>query len=86
MNPSILNNTIKLFQNKSASTVRLPFDPYATLFSSDSKAQYSLKISDEVIREVVTEGIDIDTEWNNYIETNRGMWEPVVNDMNASIE
>lgn len=86
VNPSILNNTIKLFQNKSASTVRLPFDPYATLFSSDSKAQYSLKISDEVIREVVTEGIDIDTEWNNYIETNRGMWEPVVNDMNASIE
>ena len=86
VNPEILNAVATLYINKGASTKRLPFDAYASLFASDSKAQYSLDINSEIVRLVVTAGADVEAEWANFIETNRAMWEPVVNDMNAGIQ
>ena len=53
-------------------------------FSSDNKAAYSLKLSDEVARLVVTKDIDVDAEWQKFIDDNAGIWQPVVDDLNEA--
>ncbi len=49
--------------------------------------EYSVNISGEILRLVAGKEITVDnvaTEWNTFIENNRIMWEPVVNDLNAA--
>lgn len=53
-------------------------------FSSDNKAAYSLKLSDEVARLIVTKDIDVEAEWQKFINDNAGIWQPVVDDLNAA--
>ena len=53
-------------------------------FSSDNKAAYSLKLPEEVARLIVSKGIDVDAEWQKYIDDNAGIWQPVVDDLNAA--
>ena len=53
-------------------------------FTSEAKSQYSVSIDDEIMRLILDSSVDIDTEWAKFIEDNRALWEPVVNDLNAA--
>jgi len=50
----------------------------ATLFKSiDWKA--------EIVRIVMAGDVDVASEWNSFIESNRALWEPMLNELNASL-
>ena len=53
-------------------------------FSSDNKAAYSQKLPEEVARLIVSKGIDVDAEWQKFVDDNAGIWQPVVDDLNAA--
>ena len=50
---------------------------------SDNKAAYSLDLSDEVAKLIMSKG-DIAAEWQAYIDSNAGIWQPVIDDLNAA--
>lgn len=61
----------------------IPLDYDYEFFSSDSKANFSLKMEDDVARLIITDPAQLESEYNSYIEQNKGIWEPVVEDLNA---
>lgn len=54
-------------------------------FASDSKAEYSVDLANEITYLVITPDIDVQNEIDKFVEENRGIWEPVVNDLNAAL-
>lgn len=62
--------------------VRYDYD-YA-YFQSDAKSVYSVDVNSKIAELVVDTALDIDTEWNNFIKDNEGMWKPVQDDLNAA--
>ncbi|MBQ7841018.1 MAG: hypothetical protein IJ390_11140, partial [Lachnospiraceae bacterium] len=69
------------YEVKSSGKVLMPSDRYESL-SSAAKENYSVDI-DAKITEIVVSGEDVETAWNDFIETNRNLWEPVLNELNA---
>jgi len=63
--------------------VIIPFNYDYYLYASDLKSQFSMDFRGEVIRLMTTDG-DIEKEWNDFIEKNRNMWEPLLNELNRS--
>ena len=53
-------------------------------FSSDNKANYSLDLSGEIAKLIVTKDIDVEAEWLKYIQDNAAIWQPVVDDLNEA--
>lgn len=62
----------------------IPLDYDYEFFSSESKANYSLNMGDDVARFIITEAEQLETSWNGYIEENRPIWQPVVDDLDAA--
>lgn len=50
-------------------------------FISDAKSQYSSDPQSEIIRLVVTPGLDIETEWNRWIESQQVVVQPILDDL-----
>ena len=46
--------------------------------------EYLSKLSEEVARLIVTKDIDVDAEWQKYVDDNAGIWQPVVDDLNEA--
>ena len=44
-----------------------------------------MDLSDEVTKLIISKDTDIEAEWKNYIETNKGIWQPVIDDLNAAL-
>ena len=61
-----------------------PYDPDYAFYVSDAKSQYGLQIREEIVRIVVDPSLDVETAWNTYIETNRPIWEPLLNELNEN--
>jgi|GEM_PF-1984454 len=61
-----------------------PLDLDFHFFTSDALSMYSVDIESEIVRLVLDRNADIDTSWSNFIERNRALWEPVVNDLNEA--
>lgn len=66
---------------KQADIIRMDMD--YEFFSSDNKAAYSLDLSDEIAKLIMSKG-DIATEWQAYIDSNAAIWQPVIDDLNAA--
>lgn len=62
----------------------IPLDYDYEFFSSESKANYSLKMEDDVARLIITASDQLETAWKNYIEENKGIWQPVIDDLDAA--
>lgn len=62
----------------------IPLDYNYEFFASDNKSNYSLKLSDEVTLLIISKDADLEAEWKNYIEQNKGIWQPVIDDLNAA--
>lgn len=64
-----------------------PVDYDLTFFSSTSKDEYSVGIDAEVLRIIADKNIpveNVNAEWESFIEANRVMWEPLLNDLNEA--
>lgn len=62
-------------------------DYNVNFLGTQSKADYSVNIVDEVVRIAVDEKItqeNIAKEWNSFIENYRQIWQPVADDLNAA--
>ena len=56
-------------------------------WNSDNKTTFnSIGWEDEVVRIVLAKDVDVETEWNNFIEANKGLWQPLLEEMNASLK
>lgn len=62
----------------------IPLDYAYETFASDAKAAYSIKLEDEFARVLIMKGADMAKEWNAMVEANKGIWQPVINDLNAA--
>ncbi len=60
----------------------VPYDPDYSFHSSDAKSQYSVDWRQEVLTLMLDSSLDIETEVNRFIEENRPLWEPLLNELN----
>ena len=61
------------------------FDTKVQFLATEAKKNYSVDISTEITRIVCDDTITLDqveAEWQKFIEANRPIWEPVVEDLN----
>lgn len=61
----------------------IPLDVDYEFFSSEAKANYSLSLKDEFAKLVIGDADAVETEWQNYIDENQNIWQPVIDDLNA---
>lgn len=80
----VIDSVVALYKEKVENGVLLPVDYDYNFFSSDARAAYSVDIPSEIIRLMLAEKADVAAEWNAFIESNRAIWEPVMNDLNAA--
>lgn len=62
----------------------LPYDTDYAFYNSDAKARYSINWREEVVRLVLDPSLDVRTEVNKFIEENRPIWEPLLNELNEA--
>lgn len=84
IDPRISNRVKAVYAAREEKGDYLPLDYDYAFFTSDAKSKYSVDIESEVARIVVDKSADVETEWAKFIENNRALWEPVVNDLNAA--
>ena len=60
----------------------LPISFNYKFFTGESKNVFSVDVA-AAITNIVVGNDDIETTWQKFIDDNRGMWEPLMNDMNA---
>lgn len=67
----------------------LEMDYHVDYLSTESMRNYSVAIPDEITRIVCDSDIkaeNIQAEWDAFIKTYEGMWKPVVDDLNSTME
>ena len=74
-------NVLANYAVKQAGTV-FPKDNKVHALATEAKKNYSVDIN-AAIAEIVSGNKDAAVEWPAFIENNRGIWEPVVNDLDA---
>ncbi len=76
------DRTIESLKIKNAGVVWAPSDNYDK-FVSDNKSNYSVPISNK-IAEIVVNGLDVESTWKAFVEENRPLWEPLLNELNET--
>ena len=61
----------------------IPVDPDYEFYVSDAKSQYSIDFTGEAVSAILNEKASAEETWNQFIETNRALWEPLLNELNA---
>lgn len=80
----IRDSVNNMYAIKGAAGGYAPLDMNYELFSSDAKSIYSVDINNEMVRLILDPDADIAAEWNEFVENNRPLWQPVVEDLNAA--
>lgn len=81
--PQVVKEVQGLYAAKQGGSI-IPMDFDYEFFASDAKAAYSIKLEEEFARITIMKGADVEKEWNAMVETNKGIWEPVISDLNAA--
>lgn len=55
-----------------------------TYFSSESKANFALELGDEIAKLIMGKAEDVEPEWTKFIEENKPLWQPLVDDLNEA--
>ena len=79
--PALQEQCKHSYELKAAGEV-LPYNYDYAFYSSETKNVYSVDIKSGVT-EVVIGTDDVDKAWQKFIDDNRGMWEPLLNELNA---
>lgn len=62
----------------------LDWDPDYAFFVSDAKSRYSVDIESEVVRLVLDGSLDIEEEWAAFVDEQRPLWQPLLNELNEA--
>ncbi|MDL2318099.1 hypothetical protein LJC74_03265 [Eubacteriales bacterium OttesenSCG-928-A19] len=81
--PRVVEQILACYAAKGEGVIN-PTDYDYAFFASDNKANFSMDFVNEITRLIITPDLDIDAEWSAYLETNKAMWQPVVDDLNAA--
>lgn len=68
---------------KSKADVIIPHNLKYTTYSSETKNIYSVNILDAVTKLVINDE-DIDTAWTTFIDENKGLWKPLLDELNEA--
>ena len=79
--PALQEQCKHSYELKAAGEV-LPYNYDYAFYSSETKNIYSVDIKSGVTEIVIGTG-DVDEAWQKFIDDNRGMWEPLLNELNA---
>jgi putative aldouronate transport system substrate-binding protein len=80
----VASTVIDIYKQKAENGNIMEFDPDYTFFISDAKSAYSVDTASEIVREIMTQGVDIDTEWAAFVKAQEPMYQPVLDDLNAA--
>ena len=82
--PDIVAQVKEMYATRANAKI-IPMDMDYEFFSSDNKANYSLDLSDEITRLIIsTDASTIAADWESYIAENSAIWQPVIDDLNAA--
>ncbi len=70
-----------LFNLKINGTLLPQSDKYER-FASETKNNYAVPIQNTIV-DIVVSGKDVESTWNEMLEENRGLWEPLLDELNA---
>lgn len=82
-----VNNAYAARAESAAKNGYIELDYNVSFLGTQAKADYSVNIIDEVVRIAVDDKIglaDIQQEWDRFIENYKQIWQPVVDDLNAT--
>ena len=85
-NPSydrLIVDTLLNFYQLRGNGFIIPWDVDYEFFSSDNKSNYSLDLADEVAKMIIGDADAVESEWHSYIDANKNIWQPVIDDLNA---
>lgn len=82
-NSKTLTDFIRWEFAEKAKGVVTPFDADYKYFTSQAKSEYSVDVRAEIVSLVVDTTLDIEKEWQAFIDENMGMVQPVIDDLNA---
>ncbi len=77
----IVERVRRMYELRNAGVVYATPDEY-TNFTGESKANYSVPATDK-IAEIVVNNLDVESTWEAFKEEYRGVWQPLVDDLNA---
>lgn len=77
----IVERVRKMYELRNAGVVYSTPDEY-TNFTGESKANYSVPTTSK-ISEIVVNNLDVESTWEAFKEEYRGLWQPLVDDLNA---
>ena len=76
-----IDQSMAIFDVKKSGTV-IPYEyNYGMVFNSTTKDNYSVNV-DSKINELVAGDEDIEAAWDTFLEENKAMWEPLLNELN----
>ena len=56
-------------------------------WNSDAKTNFKgIGWQDEIVRIVLAGDVDVEAEWNKFLDANKGLWQPLLDEMNASLK
>lgn len=79
----VVNQILAVFEAKKGGKIN-PIDYDYKFFAGDSKANYSIDIESELTYLIITPDTDAQMEIDKFVADNRGVWKPVVKDLNAA--
>lgn len=82
--PDVVQSIVNVFKAKQSGKI-IPIDYNYKFFASDAKADYSVDIKTELTYLIITPDLDVDAEIEKFVQTNAGLWQPVVDDLNAAL-
>lgn len=76
--------SINMFETKFVGDVYPYTNVEIDYYTSDTKSQYSVDFDSYVVQIMLDSSVDAETAWNDMIEENRAMWEPLLAEYNAA--
>ena len=80
----VVQSILDVFAAKKGGKIN-PIDYAYKFFASDAKADYSVDIKTELTYLIITPDLDVDAEIEKFVQSNAGLWQPVVDDLNAAL-
>lgn len=81
---SVVQSILNVFEAKKTGKINM-IDYAYKFFASESKAEYSVDIKTELTYLIITADIDVPAEIERFVASNTGLWQPVVDDLNAEL-
>ncbi|HML46136.1 MAG TPA: hypothetical protein PKE04_05235, partial [Clostridia bacterium] len=84
MNQNHIDIVSSIYAAKAApGSVIIPYSYDFAFFSSQAKSNYSVDISGEITKLIISQE-DIPSTWSKFIEDYRNMWEPLLNELQGA--